>query len=399
MNKNFRTEPVVIDGETINLEFKPVQELFCDGDAPYLAVGQTGGGKTTMCIDIIYKYAKTAAKIYYVTMTEPKAGDTAIQNIPTVFRIKPSFQNLYAIWKEIKAGAEQMTMTADQMLGLLSNIYPVEESKQVITTYHEEMKRVEQELQTKYHNLPSLDASRKVMDEKDIVAVEVLTRLILSGINIYGTSKLSQNQMSMVQTLLSTEQKTILLIDDVTAELNNMKSSTKQVMFATDDQEVSMREGRAMELLLTDIFTKARHYDTILVLFVHTWNTINVKQQLKNFIIIDEGSAEGVKGLRTVGTTRSKALIRIASNKIFANKYPHHVVVVKDSQVYITKADLHTGEPIEFDELNQHLIDACNNLMTGLDYIPSNSALIKDNSASVDHPASELIDDIESLII
>ena len=370
MEKIFRSEPIEVDNETINLEFKPISEIFQDGDAPYLAVGATKGGKTTMCIDIIHKYAQKAAKIYYITSTQTMIGDGAIDTIPNVFKKKPTFDNLYAIWKEIKEGAEHMNITADDMLALLSAIYPNSENKKLVNEYNNQMRKIDAELHSKYKNLAPMTANKMVSDEKDLIAVEVLTRLILSGINIYGMSKLNKKQELIIKTLLSTEQKTILLIDDVTAELTNLASSPEQRMFATDGTEKPMKVGNAMKLLLTDIFTKARRYNVILVLFVHTWGTINLKDQITNFIIIEPQAAEGLRRLQTVGTKKTKEVIRVASNKIFGH-YPYHVLVVKKDLVFTTKADLNIGNPLVLDTLNQNLVNAYNNLTKGLDYIPS----------------------------
>jgi len=371
MEKIFRTEPIEVDNETINLEFKSISEIFQDGDAPYLAVGATKGGKTTMCIDIIHKYAQKAAKIYYVTATKSQIGDGDIDTIPKVFKKAPTFDNLYAIWREIKEGAEHMNITVDDMLALLSAIYPNAENKKLITEYNNQMRKIDAELHTKYKNLPPMTSNKTVTDEKNLIAVEVLTRLILSGINIYGMSKLNKKQELIIKTLLSTEQKTILLIDDVTAELLSLAQSNEQRMFATDGPEKPMKIGNAMKLLLTDIFTKARRFNVILVLFVHSWGIINLKDQLTNFIIIEPQAAEGVKRLQTVGTKKTKELIRVASNKIFGH-YPYHVVVVKKDSVFVTKADLNTGNQVALDTLNQNLVNAYDNLVKGLDYIPSN---------------------------
>lgn len=394
MIKTFRTEEIKIDNEVIDLEFRPVEDIFKPNEAPYLAVGMTEGGKTTMCIDIIHKYAKSYARIYYMTSTEAEAGDTTIQSIPNVFRIKPSFENLYAVWREIKEGAERMKMTIEQMMTLLPLIYPASEMAKINKSYQEQMRNIDRKLTEKNKNLDTQTLRKKIASEKDIVAYEVLTRLILSGINIYGYGKLNKKQENMIKVLMSTEQNTILLIDDVTAELVRMKKSKRPVRYGqTEAEETDMKEGEAMTQLLTDIFTKARHYNVLLVLFVHTWGTIDLKQQLKNFIIIDEKSAEEVRKLPSVSTKKTKELIKIATNKIFPKKYPFHVVVVKDSEVFITKADLNTGNALKLDRLNQHFVDLYDKITIGMDYIPnSNSKDISKNNYNDD-----VIDDIDEI--
>ena len=388
MTKIYRTEPIQIENETINLEYRPIKDIFKDDDAPYLAVGVTQGGKTTFCIDIIHKFAEKVAKIYYVSSTKPMIGEGAIDTIPNVFKMEPTFENIYGIWKEIKEGAEEMSIPTNEMLRLISSIYPPNESKTVITSYNEQMRNLDIELKTKYKNMPPEKLNQVIANERDIVSVEVLSRLILSGVNLYGTAKLNRKQINAIRTLLSTEQKTILLIDDVTAEINKLQNSTDTVMFGTDGQETPTKKSRAISLLFTDMFTKARRYDVILILFVHTWDTIKFKQQLKNFIIVDRQSAEGIKSLRTVGTTRTKSLINIASNKIFGN-YPYHVIVVKGDDICVTKADINVGNELKLDPLNQHLVDAYNKIKLGMEYTADDS---NENEDEVDTNIRGLID-------
>ena len=389
MEKQFRTEPIQVEGETINLEFRPISEIFKDDDAPYLAVGMTKGGKTTTCIDIIHKYASKAAKIYYVSSTKAMVGDSAIDTIPQLFRASPTFDNLYNIWKEIKEGAEQSAITPEYMMSLLAAIYPQNDVKKIISIYNAQMRQVDAELHSKHKNVPPQKINEVVANEKDLIAVEVLTRLILSGINVYGDSKLDKKQNNIIRTLLSTEQKTILLIDDVTSELNDLKSSNQKVMFGTDGQESQMPVSKAMHLLLTDMFTKARRYNVLMVIFVHTWNTIDVKNQLKNFIIIDSQTVDNLKLIKTVGTDKTKKLIREASKRIFG-KYPYHVIVVKDDVVFTTKAEMNIGNTVKLDTLNQNLLNAYNGIVTGLDYIPNDDKQVEINQ--------NVIDEIKGLI-
>jgi len=388
MEKQFRTEPIVIEGETINLEFRHINEIFKDDDAPYLAVGMTKGGKTTTCIDIIHKYASQAAKIYYVSSTKSMVGDSAIDTIPNLFRKTPTFENLYNIWKEIKEGAEQNSITPEDMISLLSVIYPPSETKKVISIYNNQMRKVDAELHSKHKNMRADKINEVVAQEKELIAIEVLTRLILSGVNIYGTSNLNKKQYNIIRTLLSTKQKTILLIDDVTSELDDLKTSSAKVVYGTEEgQEIPMPASKAMKLLLTDMFTKARRYDVLMVIFVHTWNTIDVKSTLKNFIIIDKQSVDNLKLIKTVSDT-AKKLIREAANKIFG-KYPYHLLVVKDNVVFTTKADMNIGNTVKLDRLNQNLLDAYNNITTGLDYIPHD-----DNQVDAEQSVLDKINDL-----
>ena len=57
MNSIFREEQIKVSGETKLLKKKTFKEIFEFNRPPYLCVGASGTGKTTIAIDLIFNFA------------------------------------------------------------------------------------------------------------------------------------------------------------------------------------------------------------------------------------------------------------------------------------------------------------------------------------------------------
>lgn len=363
MSERFRTETILYKGDKIDISFVPIKDIFKYNDTPYLAVGQSTNGKTTFCIDIIHKFASGCSKIYYVSATDEMVADNAITTIPNVFKRRPTFEQLDNIWKEIKKTTTLANKTRNDYLNLLKSIYPQEQLKLILNKFESYLADLNDELKQQGHS------NMDIPNEIDVISIEILTRLILNGINLYGDEKLTNDELLFIQLLVSTDTKTILIIDDVSAELNRLKMSSEKVVYEDEHGETNMLQiSKAYKTLLTDIFTKARRYNCILCMFVHTWEIIDVKDQIKNFIIVDEKSATDIKRYRSVSNERVKSIIDTIKNTVY-NKYKYHVIVVKDSDVMITKADLNYGNKLELDNLNNKYVEAYEKVTSGANII------------------------------
>jgi len=130
-----------------------------------------------------------------------------------------------------------------------------------------------------------------------------------------------------------TNDKIILLIDNIDEAMMKIKSDDIKIKCEIDkENEISIK--KAFDMLLLDIFAKARRYHTLLCMCVKMWQTIDVKHLLKNFIIMDEHSALELKHMPSVGNIETKNKI----NEIFKslNNYPFNPVIIKDNKIFIT---------------------------------------------------------------
>lgn len=346
----FRTETINVDGRNITISKKNVEEIFKFGDKPYLCVAKSGSGKTTLCLDIIFKYANQASKIYYVSATKENINESELLQIPNVFKRTPTFESLYSIWKEIISINESAGKPINKLIELMGKIYPKEE----LTKINQELVEYERQLKTD-----------KKVTEDDILAwkLEVISREIFNGVAQYGSGSLNEDDMNVIQNIVSEKPKILLFIDDVSAEMQNMATDKTLVNYNGRNEKVNS----AYKAMLVDIMSRIRHYNCIMVMFVHNWDTIDIRDKVENFIVLDLDSSDGINRFRTI-TQTARQIIMEAGKLIFRN-YAYHFLVVKNmaQNVYVSKADLHKGENLKVDKLNEQWIQCYDNIMKNLD--------------------------------
>lgn len=379
MDNIFRDQVIKIAGKERMLKKKPFEEIFDFHNPPILCVGASGTGKTTIAIDLIFKFAKEASRIYYISATKNSINEPAIGSIPLLFRRSPSVEDLDHVWNEIKSTAELSTVEPKVLLALIGKIYPQQDINTINTEIIKYRKDLENELNETYKELSEADRKQQIKNDIDTCEVEILTRLILNGIEIYGLGKIDDNEMNLVSTLVSSEQKTILILDDVSSELQMLKTSKKKYNYNGSP----VNSSDVYKSILTDILTKARHYNCICVIFVHGWNIIDAKALTTNFIILDSTAASNMRLLRSVSDVAIKAT-QAASELVFS-KYKHHFIVVKNGgeDVCVGKAELHIGETLELSKLNKNLLYAYNEIINNTNIGDINGELNKplDNSS------------------
>ena len=213
--------------------------------------------------------------------------------------------------------------------------------------------------------------STEVFTEEDILAwkIEVIVREIFNGVAQYGTSTLKEEDMNILKCIISGKQKTLLLIDDVSAELQEMANNKTPVVYNGKQTKLAI----AYKMMLIDMMTRIRHYNSIMVMFVHNWDTIDVRDKVDNFIVLDPVSAEGINRFRTIPESTRQAVIEGA--KLIFGKYKYHFLVVKNAgnDVCVSKADLHDNDTLEVDPLNQKWIEVYDAIMKNLDVPTSNA--------------------------
>lgn len=369
MNNIFREETIKVNGESKVLKKKSFEEIFEYNRPPYLCVGASGTGKTTIAIDIIFKFSKSASRIYYISATENSVSESGINVIPKLYRRTPSIEELDAVWKEIKKTSEQSKVPPEKLLELIGKIYPKQDTNLINIELKKHEELLKKELNELYENLTDNERKQNIIDDIQVTKIEILSRLILNGIQQYGSSQLSLDDINIVSNLVSTEQKTILILDDISSELTMLKTSKRKFVF----NDNLMSSADAYKSILTDILTKARHYNCICVIFIHGWNIIDLKSLTTNFIILDQTAASNMRILRSISDLAIKSA-QAASDLVFS-KYKHHFVVLKNGgeDVCVGCAELHIGDTLELNQMNKNLLKAYDEVINNTDL--SNVAL------------------------
>lgn len=379
MTTIFRDRVLNASNGPFDLKFVGVQDIFHFNEPPYICTGSTGGGKTTMAIDIIFKFGKEASRVYYISATKAAIDEQAIETIPEVCRRTPTYENLSSVWNEIKTTCQESKKPAGELMNLLPKFY----SSNDVQSINSVISKKEKEL------------LKNGADKQSVAAwkLEVVTRLILDGVSKKGHRHLTIEELTTVTNLTSTQQKTILILDDVSSELSQLKSAKSKVM--VDGKSLSMSE--AYKAVLTDILTKARHYNCICVIFIHDWNLLEGKSQATNFIMLDSTAVSSIANKRSVSNVVVEKA-KICSHIVFDPMYKYHFLVIKNNgdQVFVSKADLHEEQELELDDLNMKLLQAYNNVKLGLTDAPMDDDVENDDEkVEEDNNDSESEDDDE----
>ena len=205
------------------------------------------------------------------------------------------------------------------------------------------------------------------MVKNDIMAFcyELRRRVILYGFkDIKGIDeKLTVEQTNIVNSFVSKNSKSLLILDDITSELNRIKSDKNKILL--DDNYVS--KAQAFNSVLLDILTRARHFGCIVIFFVHSIDIFNSRENIDNLIMFDSSTAQKLNGIKSF-TAKERNLINIASNKIFSNTNYSHMFLYysRSSQdICVGKASLHNVDKIELSESSKQFLELYENVLSG----------------------------------
>ena len=379
----FRRQDVPMGERTITLQYKPITEIFKFNEAPYIIVGASTSGKTTLCLDILSKFSKDCTNIYYVTSTEENIQDDSISMIPRAFRRKPKFKILYNIWKEIEAQQEAVKLDPVHLNSIISTLIGTEKASAVINALQAKRSQLQKEQLARYKS-SGLDETRSIQyanDDAKAFYTDTIARIILDLARTVGTRNLSADDMLVLTGLISKKPRFLLLLDDVSSELDSLKRDTHKVEFKGQTQQT----GKAYQGLLIDILTRARHYGGIVCMFLHSIEILDQKSYINNLIVLNIGAAQKVANARTFPEEMRK-VISTVSSYVFNANYPYHFLYMNSldlSKLAVGKASLHMNEELELNGANKLFVKVYNDVASGV--ANSTTALIADSDDSDDY--------------
>ena len=333
----FKKQEVIIDGKTRILEKKPFSDIFKFHAPPTVIVGSSGCGKTTICIDLIYKFGGDCSNIYYVTATKDSIADNTISAIPKIFRREPTFASINNIWEEIKLANETLSVDPSKIYKIIQIIY----GQEFVNDLKE--KFAEKKYQTK--------------DDELCFFYEVISRLIIEGCKeMTDLSKFSVKELSIINSFISKPNKTILILDDMTTELQSMSTSKSKVNY--NGGFMSIKD--AFNCLLIDILTRARHYNTMVCIFVHNIDFGIDKSYISNIILLGDNVAQKVLNAKSFHDN-VKSIIRNVSDRVFNDtNHKHYFLAINasDNTFCVSKADIHMNDELKLTPENKKLISA-----------------------------------------
>jgi len=359
----FRETSVDVGDHKLTIKKKEIKEIFTFNTPPYIIVGASGTGKTTLCLDIINTHSKDCTKIYYVTSTEEnilnkgKPGDISL--IPKIFRRKPTFEVIRGIWEDLTNEASAHTFEINKYIAILKKIWQkagkVDVIIEVLKSLEEQREKIIEKQNKIYMKEFSDEKKAKELSINDASAfyIECLSRLLMDAARLNDTSELTTDEMLILNALVSAKPKIMLILDDVTSELNALKTQRRMVSYKNQ----TIKVGEAYKNILIDILTRGRHYGILVCLFVHTIEIIP-KDLIVNIVLLDGNSLQKTLNIRSF-PTEMKKILSAFSRYVFKPEFLYHFIHMNNQaqEWGVGKAEVILN-PLEFSDVNSELIRA-----------------------------------------
>ena len=361
----FRRQEVALGEKVITLQYKPITEIFKFEEPPFIIVGASTSGKTTLCLDILSKFSKQCTSIYYVTSTEENLKDDSISMIPRAFRRKPKFKTLYGIWKEIRAQHTATNVDPLKLGNMLISLIDKEKATVILNALQAKRDQIQKEQLARYRQMGHDENTVIQYAKEDAKAfyIDTIVKIILDLARTVGTRKLSADDMMILSGFISKAPRVLLLLDDVSSEMDSLKRDNHKVEYEGE----TIQTGKAYESLLVDILTRGRHYGALICMFLHSIEIINQKSYINNLILLNDGAAQKVANARTFPEDMRRIILAVRSY-VFNSSFPYHFLYLNSldlSKLAVSKASLHVNEDLELSGANKLFIKAYNEVASG----------------------------------
>lgn len=371
-DKRFRKQSIVLEsGKEIVMEAKPLDKIFRFNEPAYLIFGSSGAGKSTIAMDLLHTFAGQCSNIYYMTSTTESMQDSSISVIPKCFRREPDINNLINVWEEIKSFTSTINVNDAQLFQLIKTAYKNDANNMIIDIQQRKASILKEQIEFyKEHGKDVMTASKLGQNDATAFMYETVIAIINDYIKNNGDDVFSNEEMTLVRSFHSkTTPRTLLILDDITGQLEAMSKSNAKVLYEGKLQ----REKDAISAIFTDMLTRCRHYNALVCIFLHTTvPCISDKSLLVNVVFMNEGAIDKVSGARTMPET-TKNIMKVAKEYVFNSGYKYYFLYINSNEVEKTcvgKASLHDiTEPLKLDALNRNYREAYEKIASGIDAV------------------------------
>lgn len=377
----FKPITISANGEDTLLEKRKITDIFKFYQTPYICTAMSGKGKTTLAIDLIYSFAKSCSNVYYITATKESMTDDSISLIPKAFRREPTYENMQAVWDEIVRQNNAMNAPPEKITELIIKLYGEDVAKK-INDEIETQKSIIINRNTKMYKEQgkSKDTIAQLIKNDTLAfAYELKRRVILNAFKDFDNldEKLTEEQTAIVNAFVSKPTQTLLILDDVTSEIERLKTDTNKVLI----NDAWLSKSKAFQSLLTDILTRARHYNCIVVFFVHTIEIFDCKDKIDRLVMFDNSMTQKIQNLKSFNL-KMKHLISAAGDKLFGNNDFKHMFLYysrSENDICVGKASLHISDQLEISESSSKFIDLYNSVLSGFKSNENMNTVIESN--------------------
>lgn len=340
MSQEYVGMKCTINGAKYEIPFKKITDLFSfNNSIPIVGIATSGKGKTTFALDVMRQFAPKARYVYYVTQTSGNLiGRDELQTIPSYFKRDPleigCYECLSGIWHDIVARAEGVN-ASKHLKPVLSTLFPGFNVFDEVSRY------------TSSLNMGDV--------ERGMVQMEIISRLIIDKVNTKPELLdciQTDEERNVINGMISGSVNSLLILDDVSSILKSVR---------TDKQKVAAPNGtiktkkEAMNELLKDIFTRARHYSCLIIMFVHDLSVFedDTISNFQRYLFFDKAGVQTIIGKRRFNQQARdflETIIQPGYTDIFnEQKYSYYCLyydMFALSNVAVTKAELHDDSEI-----------------------------------------------------
>lgn len=316
-------------GEISGKEYtlKSTRELYNFDSPPYVIVGTSGRGKTTICLDILHSFASECNNIYFITNTKASLGEDDLRQIPQFCIRDPKDDPIGVIgsaWKDLCTKLESMNPTAQETQSVISRLYP---NTNIV-------EKVESHI-----------SSIQDPDKKNIARVELYRQLIIRRVKQFPDMMrtLTTQQRNIVRAFTSVDQKAIFILDDVSESI--LEASVATNKRGSGANVVSAKN--LFKKLLLEIFTRVRHFKCMCCIFIHDLSLLDqIKTQIGTICILDNSVLTTYSHMISLPEIARDSAVEVEKNLGILSKYNYHYLLVNNQtgEVNISKAALHKTE-------------------------------------------------------
>lgn len=307
--------------------FKTTREIYKFHSPPYVIVGTSGKGKTTLCLDILHTFAGECNSIYFITNTKASLAEDDLKQVPQ-FCIRDPGEDpigvISSVWSDIRDRFASVNASMQDINAVLSRLYP---NTEIVNRVN--------------RHLSSMEPGEK----QNIARIELIRNLIIRKVktNPQIMTSLTDAQRNIVRSFISVNQKAILILDDVSESIMTASATTNKRASGAN-----VLSGKNLfKSVLLEIFTRVRHYNCLCCIFIHDLSLLEqVKSQLGTICLMDNSVLTTYSNMHSLPSNGRDAAVQVESSLHILSKFKYHYLMVDSSTgtVNISKAALHKTE-------------------------------------------------------
>lgn len=325
--KKFKKQDYKYNDITYALYDKPLDQVLTVGyNKPYLALGASEGGKSTLLLDAIVNNIDKVSKFWLFLPASSSKNESMQIIVDKCFIRELTWDNLYAVYNEIKDIGEQHNRDVGDLVNLATKLAD--------TRSPEEGRRIRslcQEMNSTLNNMQQLS-----------VKYEVLARYILNCAP--DPNELNESETKLIQSFLTPNISYMVIFDDVTTTLTTFKSVKEKVTF--NGQKMSMID--AFNALINEWMTRARHGKNLTIISAHTADTFApaIRKAVGSIIYCGSQAASEnqrtfSRGIEAAASVMREIIAKDPGYKYYCSIYSDSNRIDESNKLSIVRASLH----------------------------------------------------------